>query len=61
MYALFENNEDFFLVTDLYGGGELYDELEQYGRFEEAEAALLMNNVLSCINYIHKKDLFTVI
>lgn len=57
MYALFESETHFFLITDLYAGGELYEELEECGRFEEEEAALLMNNVLSCINYCHKKGL----
>lgn len=57
MYALYESIDSFFLVTDIYNGGELYDELAQFGRFSEEEAALLMNNILSCINYCHKKGL----
>ncbi|CAB9501553.1 MAP kinase-activated protein kinase 2 (Fragment) [Seminavis robusta] len=54
LYALFESETHFFLVTDIYAGGELYDELEEFGRFNEDDAALLMNNVLSCLNYCHK-------
>lgn len=57
LYALYESETHFFLVTDLYAGGELYDELEEFGRFNEDDAALLMNNMLSCLNYCHKKNL----
>jgi calcium-dependent protein kinase len=57
MYALFESADNFFLVTDIYSGGELYDELAEFGRFDEEDAALLLNNVLSCILYCHKKGL----
>ena len=57
LYALYESDSHFFLVTDLYAGGELYDELEEFGRFNEDDAALLMNNVLSCLNYCHQKKL----
>lgn len=42
---------------DLYRGGELLDELESIGPFQEDDAALLMNHVLTCINYIHSLNL----
>ena len=45
------------LLTDLYRGGELLDELENIGPFQEDDAALLMNHVLTCINYIHSLGL----
>jgi calcium-dependent protein kinase len=47
----------FYIVSDLYLGGELYDEIEQGGAFAEADAALIMNQVLSCINYCHRKGI----
>jgi len=43
----------FHIVSDLYQGGELYDEIEQGGNFHEEDAAMIMNQVLSCINYCH--------
>jgi len=57
LYALFESDTHFYLVTDLYAGGELYDELERVEVFQEDEVALMMNSILSCINYCHKKNL----
>ena len=38
-------------------GGELLDELESIGCFQEEDAALLLNHMLTCINYIHQNNL----
>lgn len=38
-------------------GGELLDELEAIGCFQEDDAALLLNHMLTCINYIHQNNL----
>lgn len=56
-YEMFEDDDKFMIVTDLYRGGELLDELENIGPFQEDDAALLMNHVLTCINYIHQNNL----
>ena len=34
-------------------GGELFDEILQRGKFSERDAAVLMKQVLQCINYCH--------
>ena len=34
-------------------GGELFDEILQRGKFSEKDGAVLMKQVLSCINYCH--------
>ena len=46
----------FYIVSDLYEGGELYTELDQYGHFVEEDVALIMMSVLSCINYCHAQN-----
>lgn len=46
-----------FLVTDIYKGGELFDEIMKRTKFQEADAASLINQLLSCINYCHKQNL----
>jgi len=58
-YELFEDEKKFYIVTEIYKGGELFDELENVGALPEKEAALLMNNILRCINYCHSKNLGT--
>jgi calcium-dependent protein kinase len=59
MYELFEEEKHFYIVTDICKGGDLLDELEameETGCFPEAEAAILMNQVLSSVNYCHKNN-----
>jgi serine/threonine protein kinase len=34
-------------------GGELFDEIIARGKFTERDAAILMKQVLSCVNYCH--------
>lgn len=38
-------------------GGELFDEIDKNGAFAEEDTAVLMMNVLSCVNYCHKKGI----
>ena len=46
-------------VTDIYKGGELFDEIIKRTKFTENDAAQLMMHLLSCINYVHKNGLGT--
>ena len=38
-------------------GGELFDEILQRGKFGERDAAVLMKQVLSCVNYCHQNNI----
>lgn len=44
-------------VTDIYKGGELFDEIIKKTKFTESDAAELMTHLLSCVNYVHKQGL----
>lgn len=37
-------------------GGDLHRELKNRGKFEEEDAAILMKQVLICVNYCHKNN-----
>jgi len=54
---MYETKSHFFIVTDLYSGGDLFSDLEEYGCFEEKDCAQLMNTILTCMNYCHKRHL----
>lgn len=57
-YHLFEDPQYFFVITDIYTGGELFDVLLQGdGRMTERDTAGLMNHVLSCVNYFHSQGI----
>lgn len=46
-----------YSVTDIYKGGELFDEIIKRTKFTESDAAELMNHLLGCINYCHQQNL----
>ena len=54
---MFETKHHFFIITDLYSGGDLFSELEDEGVFSEYDAAQLMNTMLTCMNYCHQRGL----
>ena len=57
MYEFFEDEKRYYIVTDICKGGELFDEIVARGKFSEKDAALLMKQVLSCINYCHSNKI----
>merc|ERR1719195_1075353 len=57
MYEFFEDEKRYYLVTEICKGGELFDEILQRGKFSERDAAVLMKQVLSCINYCHQANI----
>ena len=55
MYEVYEDEVHFYLIMDLLKGGELFDEIVKRSKFEEDDAAEIMLQVLSAMNYLHKK------
>jgi calcium-dependent protein kinase len=53
MFEFYDSQDKFYIVQELAEGGELYDELIEYGRLPENETALLMKQVLACLKYLH--------
>jgi len=54
VFEFFEDNTHFYLVSEYYSGGELFDEIVKRKRFTEADAAQAMYQILSGINYMHQ-------
>lgn len=57
MYEFFEDEKRYYLVTEICKGGELFDEVLRLGFFSEKNAAVLIKQVLSCVNYCHKNNI----
>eukprot|EP00347_Sterkiella_histriomuscorum_P014917 403359020 len=57
MYEFFEDEKRYYIVTEICKGGELFDEIIARGKFTEKDAAILMKQVLSCVNYCHKNNI----
>jgi calcium/calmodulin-dependent protein kinase I len=50
---LFETSTHFYIITELVTGGELFDMIVEKGNYSEADAALLVQKMLSAIDYLH--------
>jgi len=57
MYEFFSDEKRFYIVTEVCKGGELFDVICEKGSFNEADARILMKQVISCVNYCHKKNI----
>ena len=54
MFEYFEDERRFYIVQSLAQGGELYDEMQKRGKFNERDSAVILKQILSCLNYIHE-------
>lgn len=56
-FEFFEDTKRFYFVMEVYTGGELFDEIMKRERFTEADAADVMEQCLSGINYLHQQKI----
>jgi hypothetical protein len=54
---LFEDKRHYYIVTGVSKGGDLFRELKIRGPFADADAAVLMKQILVCVNYCHKNNI----
>ncbi len=50
---LLEDDNNFYIVTELLEGGELFDRIIEEQQFDEQKAAYILKQVLLAINYMH--------
>lgn len=55
LYEVIETKNTVFLVMEYAAGGELYDYLVVHGKMKEKEARAKFRQILSAVNYCHKK------
>lgn len=53
LYESFEDNRFIYLVLELCVGGELFDRIIDSGHFTETQAALLMQQIIRAVYYMH--------
>jgi calcium-dependent protein kinase len=51
--AAYEDRKFLYIVSEKYGGGEVFDRILQQKRLCEADAASVMLQAFSAIDYIH--------
>ena len=57
MFEFFEDQKRLIIITEYCKGGELFDEIIARNKFREGDAAFLMKQILSVVNYIHTKGI----
>jgi calcium-dependent protein kinase len=57
IFEFFEDKKNFYIISELCEGGELFDQILEKGSFNENEAAWVMKQLMSAINYIHTNNI----
>ena len=57
VYEFYQDEANYYIVTDYCSGGELFDRIIQEKNFNEIRAAEMMKYILSGIAYCHEKGL----
>ena len=55
LYEFYQDDKNYYLITEFCAGGELYDRIINAGSFSEAVAANVMRQILSCVMFSHSK------
>ena len=53
IHDTYEDDINYYIVTERCNGGELFDEIEKRGHFSERDASVVMGALLSAVNYCH--------
>jgi calcium-dependent protein kinase len=54
VYEFYQDKDHFYIVSEYYNGGELFDKIARMKFFSEKRAAITMKQVLSAISYCHQ-------
>ena len=57
IYEFYEDKANFYIVSELCKGGELFDAMTEKGAFKEAEACPIMLQLVSAICYSHSNNI----
>ncbi|KAH9258685.1 hypothetical protein BASA81_003187 [Batrachochytrium salamandrivorans] len=57
LYGFFEEPQDYYIVTELMKGGELFDRIVAKDFYSEGDAQKVVRTVTSCLLYLHDQDI----
>merc|ERR1712032_1235125 len=57
LFETFEDHRNIYLVMELCSGGELFDRIIDAGHFTEVQAAILMQQILRAMFYMHENHI----
>ena len=53
IFEIFEDNYQYYIMSEYCEGGELFDAITNNGNYDEIEAAKIMKQILEAVNYLH--------
>jgi calcium-dependent protein kinase len=57
IFEFYEDDTNFYIVSEFCSGGELFDWLSSKGIFSESEACFIIRQILSAICYSHENNI----
>ena len=57
IFEYYIDNKYHYIITELLTGGELYETILKFQKFNEKNAAYIMKQILSALNYLHSKGI----
>ena len=57
IFELLEDDQHYYIVSELLEGGELYERIVQLKHFSERDAAYIIYQLLLALNYMHSKKI----
>jgi calcium-dependent protein kinase len=57
IFEYYSDSYNYYLVTEYISGGELYETIITWKRFDEEKAYYIMSQILSAVNYLHSKGI----
>lgn len=53
LFEVFEDDDEFYLVMELVSGKELFDKIVEKGQYSERDAANIVRQIVSAVEYLH--------
>jgi calcium-dependent protein kinase len=57
IYEFYDDAKNFYIVSEVCSGGELFEKITEQGVFNEAAASQILKQILSAIAYCHKANI----
>jgi len=57
IFEAYTDSKNFYIVTEILSGGELFDMIIRYPYFKERDAAKIMNQIFQAISYCHSNKI----
>lgn len=56
LWLTVENQDKYYIVTQLATGGELFDRICEQGKFTERDASQTIRQVIEAVDYLHDNN-----